>query len=153
MHSVIYPSLKSPTDSSEEASFISKEVTNDLVKLFLTIVAVGVYLIISRRFLRSLDLPCPSIRQSLPAWPIGIIAYLFWRTGITIIDNSFPVGSKNEVSSLLYFVGVTLLTIAVYKYGVGLFVRQEINAKPIAAAEMPIAPVDSDASGFPLSRE
>ena len=108
--------------------FLLQSTFESFVLLMMAIFFMGSYLVISRYFLRALQYPCPSIRQSLPAWSILLIALLFISSAAHIFLGICDVLElSNDVIAMLFYVLIIVIYIAVYKTGKWLFVRQKVK--------------------------
>ena len=107
-------------------NWLDKYLEQSLVSLLILITAVAVYLFFSRLFLRSLNQPCPPLRQSLPSWIIFLIALQCMSIGLHFIIWKYPPSSSDNlfIANFLFALSI-LLPIEIYKLGIWLFVRQE----------------------------
>lgn len=107
---------------------LNKSLWRDVVVFLVAVGSVGVYLVVSRRLLRSLGQYCPPIRQSLPIWPVILLAFLLWGALIQWVKVIFPVRSEDTVIDFALsggaMISATLLAVAAFKLGVWLFVKQ-----------------------------
>lgn len=117
-------------DSTSTVSGLSDDLTHGLVHFLSAIVSIGVYLVASRRLLRLLGHQCPPVRQSLPTWPIGLVAFLLWLATMRMIMAIFPIRPEDFGMQLVLFIGAILLTVGIFKLGVWLFVKQKTTAQP-----------------------
>ncbi|MDX9972669.1 MAG: hypothetical protein RBU21_06760 [FCB group bacterium] len=84
-----------------------------LISIF---VLLGIYILASRALLRLLGHACPPIRQSVPAWPIGVVVFLLWAELLTLVAIAFPARTGQDLQRIVFSIFVTLPVIAAFKF-------------------------------------
>jgi len=116
------------------SSGLSEDFTLNLSAFLVSIIAVSIYWFTSRYLLRSLGHRCPTVRQSLPKWPIGLSAFFLLQATLSMVRDIVPVERRDGHIHIVCFIGAVVLAVSVFKLGVWLFAKQKPVAEPTVPA-------------------